>query len=332
MSRPGEFEWISKYLAPLAGDGAFGLKDDAALLATDKSKDLVITQDAILETVHFFSNETPALIARKALRVNASDLIAKGATPVSYSMAIGIPESWTEASMALFADGLARDQKELSIQLTGGDTFVSPKNLSVAVTMLGEIEPGKYVSRLGARPGDILCTTGTIGDAAIGLWIKSGGCVDVPNVDSQWLIGRHQVPRPPLGFQSIVSQYATASMDISDGLLGDLAKLCGASGVGAWVERNKVPLSLAVQELLDSRAGDEQACTDIWKRIVAGGDDYQVLFTVSPENLMACRSSAGNQGYMVTAIGEITDDAKHSVSLTRDGVPMSVGHMSYTHF
>ncbi len=332
MNRPGEFEWIARYLAPLTADGAFGLQDDAALLAFAKDKDLVITQDAIIETVHFFANETPDVVARKALRVNASDLIAKGAKPISYSMAVGIPESWSEASMSLFATGLARDQKELSVTLSGGDTFVSPNLLSVSVTMIGEIEPGQYVSRLGARAGDLICATGSVGDAAIGLWIKLGGDVDVPNVDSQWLIGRHQIPRPPINFQSVVREFATASMDISDGLLGDLAKLCQASDVSAIVQRDQVPISLAVRELLDRHADNETIWEEIWNRIVSGGDDYQVLFTIAPEDWSACQSAAGNRGHVVSVIGKVTDDNAHSVSLMHNGVQVSVEHMSYRHF
>ena len=190
---------------------------------------------------HFFPTETPDVVARKALRVNVSDLIAKGATPKSYSLALGVPDKWSDGSMELFAEGLAEDQKRFSIELTGGDTFSSPERLSVAITMVGEIEPGNYVSRIGAAVGDAICTTGTIGDAAIGLWLKLGGAPGMAQVDAQWLIERHKIPRPPFGFQSLVSRYASASMDVSDGLLGDLAKLCSVSNVAAQVKRDQVP-------------------------------------------------------------------------------------------
>ena len=177
MTRSGEFDWIATYLAPLAAKNSFGLRDDAALLDVPDGQSLIVTQDAIAEGIHFLPNDPLDLVARKALRVNISDIVAKGARPLAYSMALGVPDAWQDSDMRLFAEGLAADQAAYGLGLTGGDTFRSPERLSVSVTMFTLIGEKAYRSRLGAKPGDLIFVTGTIGNAAFGLQVATGKLV-----------------------------------------------------------------------------------------------------------------------------------------------------------
>ncbi len=164
-----EFSLIKKYFAPFAGEGTFDLQDDAAEIIPSDGSSLVITQDAISEGIHFFKDDAPSLIAKKALRVNLSDLAAKGATPKYISLALGLGNTWSEEWVKEFAKGLQEDCSEYGIRLTGGDTFRTGGGFVISITAIGEIPLGGYVSRLGANPEEILYVTGTIGDSALGL-------------------------------------------------------------------------------------------------------------------------------------------------------------------
>ena len=325
MSRSGEFELIAKYLAPLAGPNSFDLKDDAALLKPREGFDWVITQDSIAETVHFFGDETPARIAQKALRVNVSDIIAKGGTPEHYSLALGVPERWGDEEFASFATGLTEDQTHYGLQLTGGDTYKSPDHLHVSVTMMGSVPAGKYVSRLGARAGDKILVSGTIGNSAAHHWVLKNQHHDISKSQAEFFKQCYELPEPPFGLQSIVESFATASMDVSDGLLGDLQKMAAASQVSAHVERNKIPLLSQLASLIDR-------APELWNSVLGGGDDYQTLFSVAPERVGACIKAAKAENITLSEIGEITGESDSIVSLTVDGVPVSQDATSYRHF
>ncbi len=170
--RTGEFEIIARHFAPLASDGSFGLLDDAALLTVAPGKSLVIAQGAIAAGVHFFPDDSAGTIASKALRVSLSDLAAKGATPIGFSLALGLPDGWTESWVAEFARELGKDCRDYSVKLAGGNTFRSPGGAMVSITAWGEIDPRDYKSRLGAAAGDRLYVTGTLGDAALGRKVR----------------------------------------------------------------------------------------------------------------------------------------------------------------
>jgi len=228
MSRSGEFDWISRYLAPLTGEHSFSLQDDAALLPVDSDKQLIVTQDAVLEGIHFLTDDPVDTIAQKALRVNVSDCLAKGANPLAYSLALGVPDRWTDADMACFAEGLAHDQKEFGIYLTGGDTYRSPERLCVSVTLFGEVEQGGYKSRLSAKAGDILAISGTLGNSSLGL-LAATGQLKGSREATTTLVDHYRVPKLDGTIAPIIAEFATASMDISDGLLGDCKKLFTAS-------------------------------------------------------------------------------------------------------
>ena len=239
--RMDEFGIIAKYFAPLAGEGAFGLKDDAALLPARPGQDLVITTDTITEGVDFFAFDPSADIARKALRVNLSDLAAKGAVPAHYLLNLSLPHTITPDWLAGFADGLAQDQQEFGISLLGGDTGATDGPLTIAVTAFGFVPQGKMVRRNGARIGDAVYVTGTIGDSGGGLAIFKREKHSLSDADRDALIARYRVPQPPVAFAAKLRAIAHASVDVSDGLIADLGHIASASGVHIVVEGERCP-------------------------------------------------------------------------------------------
>ncbi|MBV8574051.1 MAG: thiamine-phosphate kinase, partial [Acetobacteraceae bacterium] len=236
-SLPGEFALIARHFRPLAGPAALGLEDDAAILIPPPGQELVLSADAMVAGVHFLPDDPPDLVARKLLRVNLSDLAAKGATPLGYLLTVsaqrGTPDSW----FMEFAAGLAQDQAEFGIALLGGDTTSTPGPVSLSLTILGHVAPGTAVHRAGARPGDGIWVTGTIGDGALGLAVAQGRVAD----PSGFLLARYRLPQPRLGF--VIGGTASAGLDISDGLVQDLGHLCRAGSVAAEIEAALVPLS-----------------------------------------------------------------------------------------
>ena len=321
MSRSGEFDWISKYLAPLASSDSFYLKDDAAILAVDDGYELVVSQDAILEQVHFLSDDPLDLVARKAIRVNVSDLIAKGAIPFAYSMALGVPDAWEDRHMEQFTNGLVEDQSTYNLKLTGGDTYRSPDRLCVSITMFAKVLRGKYKSRLTANPGDILAVSGAIGSSAIGLKVATGQLI-VRESEKPQHLDCYRLPDPPLAISSVIANYATASMDISDGLLGDCRKLCSASGVSAELSRPDVPLAPHIVSLLDTDPG-------LWREVLTGGDDYQVLFAAKTSSW---RDIVANSEVPITQIGRLTKGENSLVSIDMEGLGVSLERDSFSHF
>ena len=268
-----EFGIIATYFAPLAGEGAFGLKDDAALLPARPGQDLIITTDTVTEGVDFFAFDPSADIARKALRVNLSDLAAKGAVPAHYLLNLSLPHTITPDWLAGFADGLAQDQREFGNSLLGGDTGATDGPLSIAVTAFGFVPQGRMIRRNGAKVGDAVYVTGTIGDSGGGLAIFKREKHSLNDADRDTLIARYRVPQPPVAFAEQLRAIAHASVDISDGLIADLGHIASASGVHIAVIGERVPLSAPLRTLW----GDE-----VLLRAVTAGDDYQIAFTAPP--------------------------------------------------
>lgn len=298
--RSGEFSWIAEHFAPLAGEGSFGLRDDAALLQTDGP--IVLTQDTIVEGIHFLPDDPPGTVAGKALRVNVSDVVAKGARPDAVLLSLGVPERWGNGHVADFAAGLGADLERYRLRLVGGDTTASPDRLFVTVTMTGR-PIRAHVSRLGARPGDAICLLGPVGDGSAGLHeAREGRAGD--------LADRYRLPPVDLGAAELVATHASAAMDVSDGLIGDLEKLCAASGVRGEVALERLPVSPEVRAWMQ-RSG--RTLIDL----ATGGDDYVVLMTTAqpPPN--------------AAVIGRITQGKDVGVSL--DGVPVTIGRASYIH-
>ena len=305
-----EFGIIARYFAPLSGAGAFGLTDDAALVPARPGHDLVVTTDAIAEGVDFFGFDPPGTIAQKALRVNLSDLAAKGAQPAHYLLNLSLPHTITPDWLAAFADGLARDQQQFGITLLGGDTGATDGALAIAVTAFGFVPQGAMVKRSGARVGDTVYVTGTIGDSGGGLAIFKRETHTLNDVDRDALIARYRVPQPPVDFAPALRGIATASVDISDGLVADLGHLASTSGVRIVIEGERVPLSAPLKALWGENT---------LPRAVSAGDDYQIAFT----------GASGLEGPF-TAIGRV--EAGEGICLTVNGAQVAVPKPGYRHF
>ncbi len=329
MPRPGETELIARYFAPLAGDpAARDLRDDAAVLSPAPGRDLVVTKDALVAGVHFFADDAPAAIARKALRVNLSDLAAMGADAERYLIALALPDDWREDWLKAFVTGLAEDQEIFGVSLIGGDTVRTTGPLTVSITALGSVPEGRAVSRSGARPGDRLYVSGTIGDAALGLILrKTSGRAAAWGLDAAaagFLIDRYTLPQPRCGLAAALRAHAGAAMDVSDGLVGDLQKLFEASGVGARIEAARIPLSAAAAQILDRDPAMRAT-------LFTGGDDYEIVCAV-PETVAAgFERAASAAGATVTQIGAATDKGPLLV-LDDGGDALDLKEQSYTHF
>jgi len=316
--RPGEFELIKRYFAPLANDpGSLGLTDDAAVLTPSTGNDLVLTKDVLAADVHFFSKDAPEAIAAKALRVNLSDLAAKGARPRGYLMGLALPSDWTEVWLERFCKGLADDQAAYGVQLLGGDTIRSGNGLQVSITAIGEVETGGAVRRSGALPGDLLFVSGTIGDAAAGLKARLNAdfCRDTGLSESEerHILDRYLLPRPRTRLAGPLTQFAGAALDVSDGLIADCAHLGGASAVDVTIDLDRVPLSAALRRI-------QAKAPDVFNSCLNGGDDYEILASVPPENASGFRNAAEAAGCPVTEVGHVEDGAG-AVHLVEAGIP-----------
>lgn len=324
----GEDDLIARYFRPLARDpGAFGLVDDAAILAA-AGEDIVVTTDAVVAGVHFLPDDPPDTIARKALRVNLSDLAAKGATPAGFVLTLALPRA--DASfLAPFAQALGEDADRFGCPLLGGDTVATPGPLTLSITAFGRVPAGTMVRRSAAWAGDQVVVTGTIGDAALGLDALRGGKVAGALADRSELrdalIARYRVPEPRTAAAAAVRQFAHGAMDVSDGLAGDLAKLCAASGVSARIDASAVPLSDAGREALARGAATIE-------QILAGGDDYELLCAVPPQQCQALLAAVHGAGIAATVIGELTAGAAAPTFVDAHGQPIVLPRLSYSHF
>jgi thiamine-monophosphate kinase len=309
---PSEFDLIGRHFRPLAGPGALDLEDDAAVLAPPPGRALVMAADAMVAGVHYLPDDPADGVARKLLRVNLSDLAAMGATPLGYLLTVSAPTGTPDAWFAAFAVGLAADQAEFGVTLLGGDTTSTPGPITLSLTIIGHVAPGSAIRRRGAKPGDEVWVTGTIGDGALGLAVSLGRLAD----PSGFLRGRYCVPSPRLGLP--LAGHAAAAIDVSDGLLQDLGHLCRLAGCGAEIEAGLVPLSAAAR-----------AAGPAWlPEILGGGDDYELLLAVPAGRGEALAAACAAQGVPLTRIGRFTagavgvrvvDAAHETVTIARHG-------------
>lgn len=328
-NRPTEDGLIARFFAPLAGPGADGMRDDAATLTPSPGCDLVLTADAIVAGIHFFADDPPASIARKAVGVNFSDLAAKGAAPRGILLTLALPDDWTEAWLGAFAAGLGDALADFGGTLLGGDTVRAAGPLMIGVTAIGEVSNGTMVRRMTAEIGDVLCVSGTIGDAALGLPLRRSPLPDWGHViggDARAaLVDRYWHPRPRLGLAPILRRHARAAMDISDGLAGDLAKMLTGEGRSALIRLADVPLSPAA-----ARAVAQAPI--LMDTVLTGGDDYEILCAIPPERLDACLLAAGAIGIPLHPIGTVTAGDVPPAFEASDGSRKTFAAASFSHF
>jgi thiamine-monophosphate kinase len=326
----GEDRLIARHFRPLATHpGALNLIDDAAVVSVPQGHDLVLKTDAIISGVHCFPDDPADAVARKALRVNLSDLAAKGATPLGFLLSLALPADIADSWLEPFAAALGEDAEGFGCPLFGGDTDRTPGPLTVAISAFGTVPHGTMVLRSGAKPGDRLVVTGTIGDAALGLVLRHD-----PQAATRWglddmmrnhLLRRYLIPEPRNVIAEALRRSAHGGMDISDGLAGDLAKMCRASHVTATVEAARVPLSDAARRALVA----EPRLIDT---ILTGGDDYEVLASVPEHDVERLAATAAAAGVTITEIGTILSGAARARFLGPDGRELAFVTPSFSHF
>jgi thiamine-monophosphate kinase len=319
---------IARFFRPLAtAPGALGLIDDAAALTPPPGCDLVLTTDGVIAGVHFFPDDRPENIARKALRMNLSDLAAKGARPLGFLLSLALPAEADEAWLAAFASGLGDDATRYGCPLLGGDTDHTPGLTSVSIAAFGAVPQATMVRRSTAKPGDCIVVTGTIGDSALGLKLRQDRSLAkrwrLSDAAAAHLEERYLLPQPRNALAEAVLQHASAAIDVSDGLAGDVAKLCRASSVAADIDVSRVPLS-------DAAGAAVAAAPALLETALSGGDDYEIALTLPPDRLASFHAAAKTAGVAVAEIGHVR--AGEGVRFMRDGQALTFARASYSHF
>jgi len=316
---------IARFFKPLASHrGALDLSDDAAFLTPPSGCDLVLKADAIIGGIHFFPDDAAHSVASKALRVNLSDLAAKGARPLGFLLSLAIPKGIGEDWLSGFAEGLRGDSVLFGCPLFGGDTDRTPGPITVSIAMFGTVPEGTMVRRAGAMAGDRVFVSGTIGDAALGVMVRGGKSWKLSEAQRKHLLSRYLLPQPRNALAETVRTHANAAMDISDGLVGDFAKLCRVSGVSADIEVARIPVSDAAKAVITSDPA-------ILETAITGGDDYEVICTVPAAKADSFRAAAKAAQVAVTEIGEIKA-GKGARFLDGEGQALTFKRASFSHF
>lgn len=325
MTRRGEFELIGDLFAPLSRGtpGAYNLTDDAAVLDAPPGRSVVVTTDAVVAGVHFFPDDPPDLIARKLVRVNLSDLAAMGAVPWGMLLAACIPHGTEDRWLEAFAAGLAADRAEFGVDLIGGDTVATPGPATFSLTAMGLVPTGRALLRGGARAGDLLYASGSIGDATLGLR-ACRGTLGLGEAAEAFLVDRYRLPRPRVELGRRLVGVATACIDISDGLVQDLGHLCEVSGVGAQIDLGVIPLSAAARLAVAAEPGRIDM-------VLGGGDDYELLFAADPAAGAEVAAASAGAGVPVTGVGRFVVGAGVRV-IGPDGRDRPVVQGGYRHF
>jgi len=321
---PDEFGLIAELFAPLAAGypGALGLTDDAAFIAASPGFDTVATMDTMVAGVHFLPDDPPDLIARKLVRVNLSDLAAKGAEPAFLMLAAAFPHGTSRSWLRGFAAGLRQDLDHYGVVLIGGDTVATPGPLCLTLTALGRVVAGKGLLRSGAQPGHQIWVSGSLGDAALGLRAIGGALPALDPCHGAALAERYRLPHPRTGLGPRLLGLASAGMDISDGLVQDLGHICRASRVTAEIDATLMPLSAAA-------AAAVSADQSLLALVLTGGDDYELLFTAPPEAAAAILAAAEAVQVPVARIGHVADADGEAAPVTVRGAGGQVLAMEY---
>lgn len=322
-----EFQDIARRFRPLTfgAPEALELMDDAAVIPSRHGFDLVVTKDALVEGVHFLPGERPDRIARKLLRTNLSDLAAKGAEPYGCFLAVSWPPHYDAEARDQFAKALGEDLSHFSLALFGGDTTATPGPLTLSLTALGWVPQGQMVRRKGARIGDDLMVTGTIGDGYLGLLAAQGRLAMLTPGQNLALEERYHHPRPRLGLGQALRAHATACADVSDGLAADAGHIAAASAVGLRIDLEQVPMSAAALAWLERQ--DDPIAARL--ALVTGGDDYELVCTVPADQREAFMSKAAALGIDATLIGQVVSEP--GVHLSWCGAVQNIRTLGYQH-
>jgi thiamine-monophosphate kinase len=319
-----EDKLIARFFQPIAiHPGALGLSDDAAFITPPPSCDLVLKTDAIIGGVHFFAEDAPHTVACKALRVNLSDLAAKGARPLGFLLSLALPAGIDDRWLTNFAEGLRSDSVLYGCPLFGGDTDRTPGPITVSIAMFGSVPQGTMVRRAGAGPGDRVFVSGTIGDAALGLAVRKGKDWKLSEAQRQHLVARYLLPQPRNAITEAVRKHASASVDVSDGVVGDFAKLCRTSQVGASIAVERIPLSDAAKAVLAADPAMRETA-------LTGGDDYEIVCTVPAAKAESFRAAAQAANVAVSEIGEIV--AGEGARFLAGGETLTFTRAAFSHF
>lgn len=326
---PDEFALIARFFRPLAAGekGAFALADDAAVLDIPRGARLVATTDCLVEGVHFLAGVAPEDIAPKLLRANLSDLAAMGAEPRWYLLAAAFRFGTRPAWIGRFARALQAEQKRFGVTLAGGDTVAAPDRASFTVTALGIVGKGAELRRSGARTGDDVYVSGTLGDAALGLRVLKGE-LRVAARHARFLAERYHRPSPRIALGRGLVGIARSAIDVSDGLVADLCHICETSGVSAAIAADAVPLSAAARTVLSAHPR-------LLADALAGGDDYELVFTAPVKLRPRIHDLARTLGLPLTRIGRIAGAGGRAARVRvmgADGKPYPLPRAGWRHF
>lgn len=314
-----EFSLINQYFSQLGyrrAEVVLGVGDDAALTQVPNDRLLVTTTDTLNEGIHFLPQTAPELVAEKALMVNLSDLASMGAEPVWISLALSIPEP-DEEWVSIFSQRLHQLCSAQRVSLIGGDTTRGP--LAITLCAQGFVPPQQVMCRHKAQTGELLLVTGTIGDAALGLAQLQHSFALTSG--AQYAIARYHQPTARVAFGQALAQYSNCCIDISDGLLSDLGHLLKASQCGAQIQVEQLPIAPVYAHAQH---------TDIYPFALAGGDDYELCFTLPAEHLVIVQQLAEQHDVPVTVVGQIT--AQQGLDLRLQGQPFEIGACGFDHF
>jgi len=322
-----EFDLIARLMRPLT-DGApeaLNLLDDAAVITPRLDEDFVVTADMIVEGVHFLHSDPPDLVARKLLRVNLSDLAAKGAKPYAYFLTIAWPSGFGWPEREAFAAGLRRDQDAFGLKLLGGDTVSTSGPFTLSATMIGKVPAGQAVLRSGARPGDVLLVSGWIGDGWLGLQAALGRAKSTDEASRASVLGRYLTPEPRVALSGILRRYAHAAADVSDGLIADAGHIARAAAVAVEIGLDSLPLSPSGREFVSLSPDRAQGML----RLATGGDDYEIVFTISATDAPNVIDQAAAMGVPVSVIGRVVEG--QGVRVLLEGREIRVAEPGYRH-
>jgi len=330
MKSIGEFDRISRFFAPLTknNSGAFQLTDDGGVWTPTNGYDQVVTSDCLIEGVHFFSSDKPFLLGQKLLAVNVSDLAAMGAQPQLYSLVMAYPEWVDENWMASFTDGLNVAQDRYHISLIGGDTVATPGPLTMTISAIGAVKSGQAIRRNGAKAGDDIYVSGTLGDAALALNLEPGS---LSGLAPEWvddIMHRFLCPTARIELGRALVGVATSAIDVSDGLMADLGHIARASIIHMDIRCPRLPLSLSFQRALET----DPRLIDL---ALTGGDNYELAFTTTKKNRRRITEIGQKLGLNITRIGTCSkqsSDADPIHALTAKGKKHLISETGYRHF